>query len=164
MKSRHLIDLLKNGDISKLEEASAVIDVFPNGEDSLVHRSWLINAIDCGTLEVVKWVIDKGVDLSVRDEEGYTPLLRAIERDQPEKYEVMKLLIERGADINQHGINDWTPLHMAAVREDIQALELLVNNGADLNEKTNIDHYATPLEEAIHLGCLKSVEFLENYV
>ena len=158
------MDILGSGDIEKLEEASQVIDDFPNGKDDFIQRHWITNAIDCGCLDSVKWVLEKGVDLAFRDDEGCTPFLSAIDRDLPGKHEVIELLIEYGAPINKQGWNDWTPLHQAAVREDIRALEILVDSGADLNRKTRIDDYATPLEEAKNLKCKKSVEFLENVV
>jgi hypothetical protein len=51
---------------------------------------------------------------------------------------------------------------MAAAREDIEALKILIKHGADLNVRTHIDDYATPLEEAQILGKTRSVEFLKN--
>jgi ankyrin repeat protein len=161
---QYLMDLLESGDIEKLDEASLVIEDFPIGKDDFIQRHWITNAIDCGSLESVKWMLKKGVDLSFLDDEGCTPLLSAIDRELPDKYEVLELLIECGAPINKQGWNDWTPLHQAAAREDIRALEILVNNGADLNVKTRIDDYATPLEESRNLNRKKSVAFLENIV
>jgi ankyrin repeat protein len=52
---------------------------------------------------------------------------------------------------------------MAAVREDIEALRLLVRYGADLTIRTRIDEYATPLEEARILGKQHAVKFLEKF-
>ena len=51
---------------------------------------------------------------------------------------------------------------LAAARDDVEALRILVRHGADLSIRTDIDNYATPLEEARHLGKLKAVEFLER--
>ena len=56
--------------------------------------------------------------------------------------------------------NDYTPLHYAACIEDISAMELLLAHGADLNTRTRIDDYATPLEEMEILGREQSVAFL----
>lgn len=86
----------------------------------------------------------------------------ALERGQPDKYEVIELLLKHGAPINAHGINDWTPAHMAAVREDIEALKLLIRFGADLSIRTRIDECATPLEEARNLKKMRAVGFFEN--
>lgn len=74
----------------------------------------------------------------------------------------VQTLIKHGASINARGVNDYTPLHQAAAREDIDVLQLLIENGADINERTNIDNYATALEEARILNCRLSVDFLEK--
>ena len=161
---QYLIELLAEGDIEMLEESSEMIDDFPEGKDSYFQRHWITNAIDCGCFNSVKWILDKGVDLSFTDEEGCTPLLSAIDREFPDKYEVLQLLIKRGSPLNKQGWNDWTPLHQAAAREDIQSLEILVNSGADLNVRTRIDDYATPLEEAKNMKRTKSIAFLENII
>jgi uncharacterized protein len=66
--------------------------------------------------------------------------------------------------VNRKGINDWTPAHMAAARDDVEALRLLVRYRADLNIRTDIDDYATPLEEARNLGKVNAVNYLESVV
>ncbi len=159
----YLISLLKSGDIERLEEASLVIEDFPDGMDSFLHRHWISNAIDCGCLTTIQWILQKGVNLSFEPDDGYTALLSALDREEDDRYIVIELLIKHGAPINQRGINDWTPLHKAAVDEDIHALELLIKNGAALEIRTRIDDYATPLEEARILGRKKAVAFLEQF-
>jgi ankyrin repeat protein len=77
-----------------------------------------------------------------------------------DRHEVLEALLAAGAPGNAHGINDWTPAHMAAVREDIEALRILIKHGADLTIRTRIDDYATVLEEAQILERTKSVEYL----
>ena len=41
---------------------------------------------------------------------------------------------------------------MAAARDDVEALRILAAHGADLTIRTDIDDYATPLEETRMLG------------
>jgi ankyrin repeat protein len=66
--------------------------------------------------------------------------------------------------VNRKGINDWTPAHMAAARDDVEALRLLVRYGADLTIRTDIDDYSTPLEEARSMGKLNAASYLESVV
>ena len=47
-------------DLDDLERLAANHDEFPLGQDPFIARSWLRNAIDCGTMAVVKWMVDKG--------------------------------------------------------------------------------------------------------
>ena len=156
------IEILKSGDRARLEELALLVEGFPDGVDSFIYRRWIINAIDVGAMSSIQWMLATGVDLSFRDEEGYTPLLAAIERRSDDRYEVLRLLLDAGAPINRKGINDWTPAHMAAARDDVEALRLLVAHGADLTIRTEIDDYATPLEEARHLRQYRAVAFLES--
>jgi hypothetical protein len=52
---------------------------------------------------------------------------------------------------------------MAAVRNDVEALKILHEAGADFTIRTVIDEYATPLEEAIALGnSAKAVAYLKT--
>ena len=74
----------------------------------------------------------------------------------------IKMLLANGAPVNAHGINDWTPMHLAAVRNDVPALRILVRFGADLTIRTNIDNCATPLEEVRIMKKRQAVEFLES--
>lgn len=154
---------LMAGDVATLEEIASIVDDFPGGKDDFISRHWITSAIDCGTKEVVAWMLSKKVPVVFRDDEGFTVLHSAIDRGKPDQIEVIKMLLEAGADINAHGINDWTPAHHAAVRNDVEALKVLVESGADLTIRTRIDEYATPLEEAEILGnSPDAVAFLRN--
>nr|WP_315465691.1 ankyrin repeat domain-containing protein [uncultured Rhodoferax sp.] len=157
----YVIGLLTSGGEAQWQEFEQLIDGFPDGVDEFLGRRWITNAIDCGSVASVRWMLARKVDLRFRDNEGYTVLHSALDREGPEGYELLELLLDAGADVNAKGVNDWTPAHMAAVREDLEALRILVKNGADLAIRTNIDSYATPLEEARHLKKLAAVEFLE---
>jgi ankyrin repeat protein len=64
----------------------------------------------------------------------------------------MKLLLASGADPNQRGVNDYTPLHMAVCEENVPALELLLEAGADPRLRTRIDYCETPGELAARAG------------
>ena len=95
------------------------------------------------------------------DQEGYTALHAALERDA-DRGDLLELLLTAGAPVNAKGINDWTPAHMAAARDDVEALRVLVAHGADLTIRTGIDDRATPLEEGRILGSRNAVRFLED--
>lgn len=156
------INVLETGSLADLEQLAAEIPGFPEGVDPYIGRRWIINAIDTGSVVSIRWMLGKGVDLNFRDDEGGTPLHSAIDRARGDKYDVLETLIVAAAPLNVKGFNDWTPAHLAAARDDVEALRILVRHGADLSIRTDIDNYATPLEEARHLGKLKAVGFLES--
>ena len=164
----YILEALNRGNKAELSEISQLVANFPHGQDDLTGTSWIIHAVDHGSITSIKWLLWQQVAVDILDDDGYTPLLSAIESSRPDKYEILKLLIARGAPINQKGINDWTPLHMAAARNDVKALEILIARGADLTMKTAIDNYATPLEEARILNslgkthnCQQAIAYLE---
>jgi ankyrin repeat protein len=159
-----MFEVLKSGSVVDLEAEELRDPTFPRGADSYAGRRWIINAIDCGSMLSIKWMLQKGVDLDFRDDEGYTPLHAAIERSADDRLEVLALLLRADAPINLKGFNDWTPAHMAAAKDDVDALRMLVQHGADLSIRTEIDDYATPLEEARNLRKVKAVRFLESVV
>jgi ankyrin repeat protein len=156
------LDVLKSGDHARLDDLALHLEGFPHGVDSFLRRRWIMSAIDAGSMASIRWMVARGVDLAFRDDEGYTPLLAAIESRWPDRGELLELLLNAGAPVNLKGVNDWTPAHMAAARDDVEALRVLVAHGADVSIRTNIDDYATPLEEARNLGKLRAAAFLES--
>ena len=157
-----IMDVLADGSLEQLEHLSEKIEDFPHGMDHFVFRYWITNAIDCGSKLSVEWMLSKGVNLDFTDDEGLTALSSAIDRENSDKYEILELLLKHGVPINRKGFNDWTPLHQAAARNDVEALKLLVKYGANLTIRTDIDSYATPLEEAVELGCQKAIDYLKS--
>ena len=155
-------EVLRSGDREKLEELAELLVTFPEGVDSFLGRRWILNAIDMGARSAIEWMLEKRVDLAFRDEEGYTPLFTVIDSKRTDRYELLELLLRAGSPVNLKGINEWTPAHLAAARDDVEALRILVAHGADLSIRTDIDDFATPLEEARTLGSRNAVAFLEG--
>lgn len=107
------------------------------GEDHYLEKTLpndLSYAAMLGDVAAARRVISFGVDVNARDQEGLTPLLRAV---MYENVEVLRLLLEHGADVSIRGADDYPgeagliALHAAAWngREDIY--RLLVAAGAD---------------------------------
>lgn len=157
-----VIAILRRGDLDELNSTCDLVEEFPIGKDRFIHRHWITNAIDCGSFTTVEWMINKGVELKFKDDEGFTPLHSCINRTLPGKYEILDLLISAGADVNAYGVNDYTPLHLAAVTDDRNAMQSLLNSGADTSKRTRIDGLATAEEEARILGHHDSANFLAS--
>ena len=159
-----VVRTLTEGTVDQLEALAREVDGFPAGTDPIVGHPWVMTAIGRGSHDALAWVLRQGVSLAFRCDDGYTPLHTALEREGRDRYPILELLLTHGAAINVKGINDWTPAHMAAARDDVEALRLLVRHGADLSIRTDIDDYATPLEEARNLGKLAAAAYLEGIV
>ena len=153
---------IMDGDLDTLRGWLNQYENFPNGRDDFVERAWLEHAIDLGSLAVIEWLLQNGADANYESDEGFPALHAVMDREEADRDDVIRLLLKHGVDVNQRGSNDWTPLHRAAFQGTISIMEILIAGGADLQAKTRIDNYATPLEEARALGVQVSVEFLEK--
>lgn len=147
---------MRADDLAELEMIRQIVDGFPQSVDHWIGRRWIINAIDSGSLVTMTWMIEKRVPLVFRDDEGYTVLHRCIEQfsehKDPVMHRAMRALIAAGADFNLKGINDWTPLHAAVAWGDLEAIQILLETGADRTIKTTIDNYESAEEHAIRIG------------
>ncbi len=159
-----IMDAIAGDDLEALVSYAEMLDDFPTGKHRYARCHWVTDAIDCGTPRIVDWMIKEGAPLIFVDDEGYSVLHSAIEREHKDKYGIMRALLDNGADIDAKGINGWTPGHMAAVRNDLDALILLDEYGADFSIKTEIDSYETPYEGAIRCGAdAEIINWLKNH-
>ena len=157
----YIMECIHRGVAAELRELEQSYAEFPHGRDSL-GSSWLNRALSSNALAAVRWMIEQDVSMDARDDDGYTPLHTALERDSEDRYEILELLLRAGADVNARGFNDWTPLHKAAAGNDIEACKILLRYGADPKARTRIDDYATPEGEAKILGAKKAAKFLHG--
>ena len=119
-------------------------------------------AIYWSPLAFVQTLLDHGANPNYPDRAGFPSLIAALSTDRSDRLELLRLLLSRGADTAQRGLNDWTPLHYAVNRDDVSAIELLLAHGADVNARTRIDDFTTPLEEAEQLNRMTAVEALKR--
>jgi len=162
MQMQEILAVLDVGDPNQLERLRERIDEFPLGSDSEYGEPWLFHAIERGCIKTLQWMIGKGVSLHGRDI-GYPVLHACIESDAPNKQQVLALLVHSGADLNSRGPNDWTPLHLAAVRNDVWAVEYLLEAGADASVRTRIDNCFTAEQEAEMLGSLDAARSIGRF-
>jgi ankyrin repeat protein len=158
-------DMIHQADLAKLGELANDWNEFPAVNYHPDGSPWIIEAIQCGNSEVVAWMLQHGATPKIKVNDGYTALHCAIERSELDKFQMMRDLIAAGADVNEIGIHGYTPGHLAAVLNDVEALKILYQSGADFSIKTSIDDYFTPLEEARSLKGAKAAEaihFLET--
>ncbi|KAF5851166.1 hypothetical protein GGP41_003998 [Bipolaris sorokiniana] len=78
-------------------------------------------------------LLAKNADPDCTDKYGKTPLSYASNPN------IAILLLEHGANVNHAEPNGWTPVHRAVERCWVNAYEVLVSNGADLETKTGDD-------------------------
>ena len=119
-----------------IEADPTLMDSKGDGGGTPLHR-----ACRAKQVAVANYLLDKGANLSARDEYQFPPLIRAC--DVPgQDLALIQRLIDQGADVNAQGYNGLTPLHKAAYSGDLKVAKLLIDNGADPN---TYDNYHGPV-------------------
>ena len=154
----------KAGDLAALKAALGNPPDFPNNRGPRGRGEVVLEyAIYHSPLAFVRTLLELGADPNYSDHAGFPSLIATLSTDRTDMGEIIELLLSFGADIQQRGINNHTPLHYAATANDVAAIELLLKHGADPNARTNIDDYATPIEEAEFLGRKEAVQALRRH-
>jgi len=110
------------------------------------------------SLELIRFMLENGVDLHQVDDDGISALDMAIKF---KRKDVIALCLEEGFDLNstrrKSGI---TPVMLAACFSDTQMMEMLLEGGGEMNavDKTGM----SPLDYARKLGQKKMQTYLEE--
>lgn len=123
-------------------KASTGFDLPPpegNEEDELVHDICFWATI--GDVQAVRQCLEENISPDYRDQDGLTPLMRAVDRNEEH---VVDILFCFGADMNAIDEEGQTALHYAAYCEHAEMAGLLLTYGALHNVKDRDD--LTPLE------------------
>ena len=133
--------LTAQGSPSRLYDAIRTNDLV--GLQAMVHSATDANSKDdsgktplmyaaaVGSIDAVKFLIDKGADVNAQNESGLTALMLAV-TDLPK----VRLLVDRGANVNATTKLGRTALFLAAMSDDSAAIvRLLVAKGADVKSR-----------------------------
>ena len=78
---------------------------------------------------MIEFLLEHGVNANAPDDRGQTPLIRAVQRNQPA---AIPALLANGANVNQRTWQErQTALHFAALRGRAETIKLLLAGGAD---------------------------------
>lgn len=155
-KLQRIEEAFEKGDLPALRAAVDDPSAIPNGQMPFTVGSCLIHAIYRSPLAFIRALLEIGADVNAPVDDGFPPLIAALSctrqvpgsKPRTDVDEILKLLLSFGADPNQRGVNDFTPLHMAVAEGNAQALQMLLDGGADPELRTRIDACETPLEMA----------------
>ena len=124
-KAEQLQDAARKGD------AAAVAKLIDDGVDVNTkfryNATALFYACDHGHLDVVKVLLDKGADLTIKDTfYGFTPLMLAVspaQKKRPEHTEIAKLLIAKGAPGKDNALSG------AIESDDVVLVKFMLDSG-----------------------------------
>jgi len=100
-----------------------------------------------GFVDLVQAFLDRGANIDALDSFKHNAFLNAVAGNQPE---VLGLLLKRGLDSNTFrlGHGYLPPLHLTLEDDALECAGLLLNHGADINAKDEIDG-ETALQSAL---------------
>ena len=118
----------------------------------------LISAIKAGLTGIVAYLLDRGVPIDTKDDEGMSLLHWAAVGGH---VTTMRLLIRRGCAVDSVDGRGLTPLHCAAAMGQTKAVRELISKGA--SKSVVAGDYGTPLNQAAGQGHVETaVAMLEE--
>jgi uncharacterized protein len=149
---------LERGDLVAARQVLGDPDDWPNSRDPYLHTHVLSAALACARLETIRQLLHDGADPNLIGlDDGFPALIDVLHHrrnDRPElrqwgdRLPLLAELLAAGADVHARGMNDWTALHFAVADDDPIAVWMLLRYGADIDARTRIDDFETPLELA----------------
>jgi ankyrin repeat protein len=127
MKKFHYGDRYDGKELGRLVAAGADINLPLYGKSNAL-LFFLDNDSKKITPAIAKDLIDLGINLSAKDENGRTALILAVEKKAADG--VIERLIQSGADVNAAYFSRITALTAAKVLENKSAATILIKNGA----------------------------------
>lgn len=108
----------------------------PNAESKFGRTALLMASAYAGNRDVVKALLDAGADVEFADQRDWTaPVLAARTGDR----ELLEALLDAGGDVNggdAKRLSPGTPLMQAAWASDVESAELLLERGADKDQRS----------------------------
>jgi ankyrin repeat protein len=104
-----------------------------------------------GHLQVVRYLLQHGVDVNARDSGEDTSLLLASWKGHRD---IVQCLLDHGADLELRDQFLYTPLHLAAFYQQVDSVRVLLEHNADVNPQD--DDGQTPLHKSVEGDGLKA--------
>lgn len=114
--------LLKRGALDKAE----------NRNRSLATLAYCYGSEDVldNSVRIAQQLVDHGVEVDAIDDEGYTPLMMAANRNN---LPLVKFLLSKGANVNAQDTDDANQNSVLMFAQDPEIVRYLLENGADPN-------------------------------
>lgn len=143
------------GNLAKLDSLlgdTTSINVVDRRGRSLLHYS-----VGCNREEVFDYLVERGIDINIEENVGWTPLLLAIM--QKREVFVQKLLaLNAKANFNHENKEGTSVLMEAILNDDLSTARLLIEKGADVDALNNRGN--SPLSIARREGLSEIVSLL----
>lgn len=112
--------------------AGCTMDMVNSAGDQILHTC----ARERNSIEILKFILDKKVDIETKNARGLTPLLIACDTQYyGSSQEIDLALIKAGANLEAEDARGNTPLILARDRNKYAVVDTLVKQGADIHHK-----------------------------
>jgi len=131
-----------------LLEHGAVVDALDDKDSTALHV-----ASQCGNAKVARVLLEHGANTHVQNKEDQTPqhlLLAVLRNTSPFDIDTIRFFLERGADVDSDAVDDnhSTLLHRASYHGNVEAAQLLLERGANINARNQVGQ--TPLHQVLN--------------
>lgn len=165
-------DMIKHGNIETIDFITEKSPININIQNEY-GCSFLHDAIEYRQPSSINWLLNNGIDVSLKDSDGKTALIDAVsknsiysfeikEEDSSLSLETVHKIIEKSSSIiNESDFDGNSPLMYVCERKDdtaIKLIDILIKNGSNINQQ-NSDGI-TPLISAIINGSKNNIERL----
>lgn len=124
-----------------------------NEQDARFGRTALAYAAYYGNTEIATDLLRLGANIRIRDSEGKTPLMLAVENN---RIDILDLLISKADQLTEPNGDGELPIHRAAASCNLQILEKILFKGAFVDSRTRAQSW-TPLHYASYFGCTDTI-------
>lgn len=130
--SSALFESIRNHDFERVKAIvrETNVDLDPPTQPNMVNKA-LAYASIYGNLEIVKFILDQGVEIDGKIAYGGTALLRAMEVNNND---IAEFLIKSGADVNIPNAFGISPMVGSAISNNIKLMNLIISHGGDINK------------------------------
>ena len=130
--------------IKQLHDEQVDFNKLVHNQESVEHGTILPLSYACarGSINVVKYFLEIGVDISIQSTDGKLPIHFTCDSDEryddnkAECVQALKALIDIKCDVNVVDNMGRSPLFLACEADDVEAVKLLIESGCDVNLQT----------------------------
>lgn len=140
--------------VNQLLDAGADPNVFDINHGTPLHDAMYQSLPHSLIEEIVSALKDHGADFEARNNEGWTPLFRATERQNPSGIEA---LVKFGGDINALSYNENPAISQAIFHCEYEVIETLCKLGAHLCWATTLHSMDNVLKELAICGTVEAM-------